>query len=1288
MSPTTPLQVKKVSLVTIPDGIQVKCLPISFIYQGHDESENVSAPSEQSDKSSNPPKPHLGMMAPALALEPFTPSLKHLKSVNIKPFGSISADHNPIVSKSDIPDGSDKTGDHAWGIAPIPELEKVKRDHVYVSSSKLPIKPLRISAPEPKVDEETPKKQPNAGKPRDHNPDGGGRVQTFEGKRGSKTHVNTEEAIKEEVKNATLHPDSAKVREKEKNDMVIEDRFLTQSYSSDIIYTAAILDSNHQSLFDGSSTRVVFNERHLCACIEVILAIQDPRLLEVAKVKSVLRFPAQAIESLRISAYYHEEYMNRTTGNQCFLVGIQYKRTHISSENVFVPNPHASMYRLISHLCNQNFIWLHVCGEDFIISNFDSLRKAIQHETLHDPLLSWIKADREGCTIQITELIAPTNRPEHTQYEQRYSFTTFGEWVITFSIGAFEEQEFAARNINAWHGYKMVWFCELLGANARAFLLLLPLPVDEHYRFTAGDFVIVSLPGSEDADTMIDLTASARVSEPIPGLPACVVPFILFRPYDKDLGKFVGFEGIKTIKLADQDTLLSNLDKLNKAPSSLVVMKIPIKEHHYGHQVIGLSSLVYYSQRVDPRAQNLIKLLIGNEIDQVVNYDIFKDIRDVVPDPLSTMRSLNAGQEAVVALACQAPAGIVNTHGPPGTGKTHVIGELARPFVIANQEACHILAVSASNPSTDALACRLQEIVLESGQPGQYVVRAHSVGTENNMVIRNANVASGVRQDAKPRVFKPLLSQDEQELFDSMHFARLVNKSYHRQNHHFLDLIKDGRVTEASHRLSLGTRILQAIGEIPSGPGDPAVNHDFAECRQLCRQYSSEIDFDDKQMKRLRASISQVQQHILYHAIAVATTSGLAVTSKIATPISQHTGILLVDEAARISEVDMIAIIGHYLCARGIVLCGDPNQLNPSVNDAKARFANQMALSLQTRLLGNGTPSVMLEEQHRMAPKISRPINNFAYQRRLIDHESTFLVKRPILAEIEAYMGEQYGVPRYAVLFNVQGSETSIASGTNSKYNPIMAQVCWNIATGILDRFPDISVAIICFYNAQFLVYLAMKDRAMIKNGDNAYCNLTIIKADMVQGLEFGVTVQDYTVGPKGAGFIIKPRISVVSTRAKYGSFPVIDKEHVKYARSRPLNRICAEYMDLGASVKVDESSPLRNSEFYDNKLVDFKNLFGSMAEFAETQINAVNQEIDAEGDDSLLQDWEGAGGVGGAGGPGGEESIAFQTSQEPMGIRDEGASRNGQESMGARRETLTWGVQGNATGSCQATSN
>lgn len=1149
-------------------------------------------------------------MAPALTLEPITPSLNHLKSVNLK----------PLARSSDIPSDFDKADD-AWGIVLDPDSEQMEKNHVYDLSSKLPVKSLIVSVPEPKLDEEPLEKQSKMGKARDREPRGGGRVQTFERNCKPKTDAEKQEAIKDEVENATLCPDSVKVGEKGKNYMVVEDRFITQSYSSDITYTAAILDTNHQSLFDGSSTRVVFNENHLCACIEVILATQDPRLLEVAKIKNVLRFPAQAIENLRISSYYHEEYMKRTTGNQCFLVGIEYKRTHISSENVFVPNPHASMYRLISHLCNQNFIWLHVCGEDFIMSNFNSLRKAIQHETLHDPLSSWIKADREGRPVQITELLAPTNRPKHTQYEQRYSFTTFGEWIITFSIGALEEQEFAARNINAWQGYKRVWFCELLGANARAFLLLLPLPVDEHYRFTPGEFVKVSLWGLEDADTMTDLTARARVSEPIPGLPACVVPLILFRPYDRDLGKFVGFEGIKTIKLADQDTLLSNLDKLNKAPSSFVVMEIPIKEHHYGRQVIGLSSLIHYSQRVDPRAQNLIKLLIGNEIDQVVNYDIFKDIRDVVPDPLSTMKPLNAGQEAVVTLACQAPAGIVNTHGPPGTGKTHVIGELARPFVIANKKTCHILAVSASNPSTDALSCRLQEIVLESGQPGQYVVRAHSVGTENNMVIRNANVASGVRQDAKARGFNPMLSQDEQGLFDSMHFARLVNKSYHRQNHHFLDLVKDGRVTEASHRLSLGTRILQAIGEIPSGPGDPAVNPDFAECRQLCRQYSSEIDFDDKQMKRLRASVSLVQQHILYHAIAVATTSGLAVTSKIATPISQHTGILLVDEAARISEVDMIAIIGHYLCARGIVLCGDPNQLNPSVNDAKARFAKQMAVSLQTRLLGNGTPSVMLEEQHRMAPKISRPINNFAYQQRLIDHESTFLVKRPILAEIEAYMGEQYGVPRYAVLFNVQGSETSIAPGTNSKYNPIMAQVCWNIATGILDRFPDISVAIICFYNAQFLVYLAMKDRAMIKNGDNAYCNLTIIKADMVQGLEFGVTVQDYTVGPKGAGFIIMPRISVVSTRAKYGSFPVIDKEHVKYARSRPLNRICAEYMDLGASVKVDESSPLRKSEFYDNKLVDFNNLLGSMAEFAETQIDAVNQDVAAEGDDSILQD-------------------------------------------------------------------
>jgi hypothetical protein len=53
-------------------------------------------------------------------------------------------------------------------------------------------------------------------------------------------------------------------------------------------------------------------------------------------------------------------------------------------------------------------------------------------------------------------------------------------------------------------------------------------------------------------------------------------------------------------------------------------------------------------------------------------------------------------------------------------------GELGRPIIMANNADIHILATSASNISTDALAVRLYRIIKEIGHQGQYCVRAHS----------------------------------------------------------------------------------------------------------------------------------------------------------------------------------------------------------------------------------------------------------------------------------------------------------------------------------------------------------------------------------------------------------------------------------------------------------------------------------------------------------------------------------------------------------------------------------
>ena len=112
------------------------------------------------------------------------------------------------------------------------------------------------------------------------------------------------------------------------------------------------------------------------------------------------------------------------------------------------------------------------------------------------------------------------------------------------------------------------------------------------------------------------------------------------------------------------------------------------------------------------------RLLIRNDITKVKGHDIYVGVADAIPDPVTYIKEMNAGQRSVVTLARNALGGIVNVHGPPGTRKTYVYGEIGRLFIVANKPNTSILAVLVSNTSTDALAARFYNIILEVGNLG------------------------------------------------------------------------------------------------------------------------------------------------------------------------------------------------------------------------------------------------------------------------------------------------------------------------------------------------------------------------------------------------------------------------------------------------------------------------------------------------------------------------------------------------------------------------------------------
>ncbi|CAE8591284.1 unnamed protein product, partial [Polarella glacialis] len=92
---------------------------------------------------------------------------------------------------------------------------------------------------------------------------------------------------------------------------------------------------------------------------------------------------------------------------------------------------------------------------------------------------------------------------------------------------------------------------------------------------------------------------------------------------------------------------------------------------------------------------------------------------------------------------------------------------------------------------------------------------------------------------------------------------------------------------------------------------------------------------------------------------------------------------VLVDEAAQAIEAE--TLVPLCLAARQLVLVGDPMQLSATVCHSDAARKSGFCRSMMERLMGLGQEFIMLQEQYRMHPEISRFPSARFYGGRLVD---------------------------------------------------------------------------------------------------------------------------------------------------------------------------------------------------------------------------------------------------------------------------------------------------------------
>ena len=111
--------------------------------------------------------------------------------------------------------------------------------------------------------------------------------------------------------------------------------------------------------------------------------------------------------------------------------------------------------------------------------------------------------------------------------------------------------------------------------------------------------------------------------------------------------------------------------------------------------------------------------------------------------------------------------------------------------------------------------------------------------------------------------------------------------------------------------------------------------------------------------------------------------------------------VVVVDEAAAVSEDRTLVVLGAARGVKKLVLVGDQNQLQPYVSDSLRRRG--FGISLMERFIAanagrEGVSHVMLREQHRMPPTLSALCSDLFYGGRLRDAPSVLEARKSLLA--------------------------------------------------------------------------------------------------------------------------------------------------------------------------------------------------------------------------------------------------------------------------------------------------
>jgi ATP-dependent RNA/DNA helicase IGHMBP2 len=374
------------------------------------------------------------------------------------------------------------------------------------------------------------------------------------------------------------------------------------------------------------------------------------------------------------------------------------------------------------------------------------------------------------------------------------------------------------------------------------------------------------------------------------------------------------------------------------------------------------------------------------------------------PDLSSMSKSLNAQQAAAVRHALSADE-LALVHGPPGTGKTVTLAEVARLAAAAGER---VLAAAASNHAVDNLVERLAEAglrVVRVGHPARVAeaILSHTLDVQLAQHERSQLASDLVRQALD-------LQQRSRRQWERGRGAGLRGEGY-------LERARDSR---------------REAGRL------------FTEARRLNREAAKDI-------------LDRAQ-------VICATATGVESDALALAPIAGRGFDLAVfDEATQATEPATLAVMAR---AQRIVLAGDHQQLPPTVLSEKAARGG-LGVSLFERMLTTYGDELrrMLVVQHRMNETIMRFPSRQMYRDELRAHPS---VANRTIGDLDGVRAEALWRPVEFLDTAGKGFDDEAPDIGDSRRNPGEAELVATQARNMMEAGVSASdIAVITPYAAQ-----------------------------------------------------------------------------------------------------------------------------------------------------------------------------------------------------------------------------